>query len=43
MHIEGDIASVGVTLEKGDNGKFYLVSPHIEDPDEQGTAIVVDS
>ena len=33
---EGDISSAGVLLEKGANGKYYLVAPHIEDPDEQG-------
>lgn len=36
-HAEGDISSAGVLLEKGANGKYYLVAPHIEDPDEQGT------
>lgn len=35
-HAEGDISSAGVVIEKGDDGRFYLVAPHIEDPDEQG-------
>ena len=34
---EGDISSDGVTLEKGDDGKFYLIAPHIQDLDEQGS------
>ena len=33
---EGDVSSIGVLLEKGANGKYYLVAPHIDDPDEQG-------
>ena len=35
-HAEGDVNSLGVLLEKGANGKYYLVAPHIEDPDEHG-------
>ena len=36
---EGDITSAGLLLEKGANGKYYLIAPHIEDPDEQGMYI----
>ena len=36
VHAEGDITSAGLLLEKGANGKYYLIAPHIEDPDEQG-------
>ena len=38
-HTEGDISSAGVLLEKKANGKYYLVAPHIEDPDEQGVCV----
>ena len=39
MHTEGDISTAGVSLEKGADGRLYLVAPHVDDPDEQGTCV----